>query len=448
MPAWLLVGMLHGPPALANGQSTHVWITQHAIAHLPEGELRELVEDPALNKALINGTMFPDGGYAIGDGYGEIAHWEPLQNAYRDWIAQTYSAPWSDEASRHVAFLLGMASHGIADQTFDALFMERSKQEDAAGGWEENFDLATDVVMMSRVGARTPPEHWVPASSLVDIYTDQWDHTITRTDLEDAQELLRFAITSVGLFSEDAGLVDKYEAAFPWAATHLEDPDVPGSPPCEAALLASYWQSVWDRLHGELGGPPSVLATFPEDGAYGHPTDADTVQARISLVFSEALHLDSLLDSSIVLTDDAGRILPTAAWLFYRDMSHVVHLSPLEDLAEETWYTVSVGAGLQGIEGGVTEGGWAFRFSTAEPPQPDSGAEEALPGPGSDKRGCGCATAAPSGAVPLLVMIGIGIVWRRRGPGLSEAVMAQAMGVDRDHSGLEPVQSQSGHFWL
>jgi len=303
-------------------------------------------------------------------------------------------------------------------------------------------------VMMSRVGARTPPEHWVPASSLVDIYTDQWDHTITRTDLEDAQELLRFAITSVGLFSEDAGLVDKYEAAFPWAATHLEDPDVPGSPPCEAALLASYWQSVWDRLHGELGGPPSVLATFPEDGAYGHPTDADTVQARISLVFSEALHLDSLLDSSIVLTDDAGRILPTAAWLFYRDMSHVVHLSPLEDLAEETWYTVSVGAGLQGIEGGVTEGGWAFRFSTAEPPQPDSGAEEALPGPGSDKRGCGCATAAPSGAVPLLVMIGIGIVWRRRGPGLSEAVMAQAMGVDRDHSGLEPVQSQSGHFWL
>jgi hypothetical protein len=409
--AWIVAAWLWSPLALANGQSTHVWISQHAIEHLPEGDLRDFVTDPAHDKALINGTMFPDGGYAIGDDYGEIAHWEPLHNAYRDWITETYSPPWTNEASRHVAFLLGMASHGMADQTFDALFMEKSKQEDAEGGWGENFDLATDVVMMERVGPRTPPEHWVPAGTLVDIYKDQWDHTITRADLEDAQELLRFAITSVGLFSEDAEIVTNYEAAFPWAAAMIDDPDEPGSPPCEGEILALYWQSVWDRLHGATGLAPTVIATFPKDGAYGHPRASERVETRISLVFSEALHQDSLFDSSIIVTDDTGRIVPTAAWLFYRDMSHVVHLSPMEDLAEDAWYTVSVGAGLVGIDGGVTKGGTEFRFSTAEPPIESGSGEESH----EAKEGCsGCASSGSTGTMQLIFWVLLGTTLSRR----------------------------------
>lgn len=404
MYSWIVGAWLLSSQALANGQSTHVWITEHAVTHLPEGELRALVEDPAYTRALINGTMYPDGGYAIGDDFGEIAHWEPLHNAYRDWIRDNYAAPWTDEASRHVAFLLGMASHGIADQTFDALFMERSKQEDAEGGWKENFDLATDVVMMARVGARSVPEHWVPARTLVDIFNEGWGHPITKADMEDAQELLRFAITSVGLFSEDPDTVANYEAAFPWAAVHIDDPDEPGSPPCEGELLALYWQSVWDRLHGELGAPPEVLATFPADGAYGHPVAAELVQTRISLVFSEALHQDSLTDDHVVLQDRAGRVVPTTAWLFYRDLSHVVHLTPLEDLQADTWYTVTVKPGLQGIEGGQTEGGTTFRFSTAEPPVTDSG-QDSGKGTATKSEGCGGCAATPQRAGPGLVLI-------------------------------------------
>ena len=41
---------------------------------------------PELRKMLDNGTMFPDGGYPLGDPYAEIAHWEPFQGAYLDWI--------------------------------------------------------------------------------------------------------------------------------------------------------------------------------------------------------------------------------------------------------------------------------------------------------------------------------------------------------------------------
>ena len=42
----MLTGLLLlalGAPAWANGQTTHSWISVHALAHLPPGELRDLL---------------------------------------------------------------------------------------------------------------------------------------------------------------------------------------------------------------------------------------------------------------------------------------------------------------------------------------------------------------------------------------------------------------------
>ncbi|MBK9649614.1 MAG: hypothetical protein IPO67_31430 [Deltaproteobacteria bacterium] len=81
----MLLGLLFlsfGAPALANGQTTHSWISVHALAHLPPGDLHDLLTREDLAPYLLNGTMFPDGGYAVGDDYGERAHWEPFQSAY------------------------------------------------------------------------------------------------------------------------------------------------------------------------------------------------------------------------------------------------------------------------------------------------------------------------------------------------------------------------------
>ena len=111
------------PAALANGQTTHIWITEAALSALPDGELKELLARPELRDPLINGAMFPDGGYAVGDDYGELAHWEPFQQSYLQWIRDTYAAPYTEgEAADHVAFFMGMASHGMADEVFDSLF--------------------------------------------------------------------------------------------------------------------------------------------------------------------------------------------------------------------------------------------------------------------------------------------------------------------------------------
>jgi len=406
-----LFAVLWGLPVLANGQSTHVWIAQHAQTHLTDGELRDFVTDPAIQTALINGAMFPDGGYPLDDDYAEIAHWEPFQNAYRDWIAETYAPPWSDEASRHVAFLLGMAAHGIADQVFDALFMERSRQEDTDGGWGDNFDLATDVVMMARVGKVEAPDHWLPAQPLIDIYRDQHAHTVTQSTLEEGQGLLRFAIGSVGLMSENPEGVTMYEADFPWAATVIDDPDQPGSPPCEGEVLALYWQSVWARVHGRAEEVDLLLRTFPEDGGYAHPTTAGIVENRISLVMAEAIRSDSLTADRIVLTHEDGEVVPTEAWLFYRDNSHVIHLAPLEDLLEDTAYTVTIGAGLETIDGRLTGGSTRFSFSTGAPPA-DSGQDTAPRAKRRAATGCGgCAAVSGSAPVAVVLLLIAGIVF-------------------------------------
>jgi hypothetical protein len=163
------------PSARANGQSSHIWIAENAKTHIEAGALRDLVTDPALQQALINGAMFPDGGYPLGDPYAAIAHWEPFQNGYRDWIIAEFEMPWTGEAATHVAFLLGMAAHGMADQLYDSLFMERSRQEDTEDGWGGNFDLAT----MAALGPVEAPEHWLPARQLVDIYQSEYQHTVS-----------------------------------------------------------------------------------------------------------------------------------------------------------------------------------------------------------------------------------------------------------------------------
>ena len=367
MTSLLLPLLTLGGPALANGQSTHIWITLHALEHLPEGELKDLLTDPALEPILINGAMFPDGGYPLGDDYAEIAHWEPFQNRYRDWIRTQYGAPWTDEGEQHVAFLMGMASHGMADQTFDALFYERGLQHDHASDFGTNsFDTSTDVVWMSMVGPMEYPQDWVPYDTFVQLYAEV-GHSVSADTLATGQNLLRVAVLWVGNTSQIPDEVDRYAAQFPWMNSHLDDPEVSGNPPCEGRVLAEYWQSVWRRLNGDMAFDPEIIATFPE-GGYGLDTDPAKVESRISLVFSQAMRRDSLADDKVVVTDPSGSVIPTTNWLYYGDNSHVLHLASAGGWAADTAYTVTVGPGLMSIDGNTTSGEARFTVSTEAPP--------------------------------------------------------------------------------
>jgi hypothetical protein len=170
-PLIAALGVAIGDDAAANGQTSHQWISVEAVDHLPDGELRDLVQREDLRPALLNGTMFPDGGYAVGHGYGEAAHWEPFQDRYLLWIRANCERPYTDDCARHVAFLLGLRSHGMADQFYDAVYMERSKQVDV-DGWASgaSMDEATDVAFVGVVEPGVVPESFIPYEPLLSLF--------------------------------------------------------------------------------------------------------------------------------------------------------------------------------------------------------------------------------------------------------------------------------------
>lgn len=400
-----MIALLWALAAHGNGQTTHLWISDHALSHLPAGELRDLLTRPDLRVMLDNGTMFPDGGYGVGDGYGELAHWEPIQTPYLAWIRDTYAAPWTDEAAAHIAFVMGLGSHGMADQVFDALYMARAKVYDDGSDWASlSMDEATDVVYAARVGAWDPPADWVPHAPLVDLFRDEGGHAVSADTLDSGQTALRIAIAYVAAAASQPEYVTDYEAQFPWATAHLED-DIPGAPLCEGAVIARYWQTLWARLHDRPLADP-VLATWPTDGGFGHVRWAGDIEATVSVALARGLDAGALGPDAFSLTRDDGTAVPFEVRLFYGHASHVVHLEPTEDLAPDADYTLAVLPGLQTFDGEVLGGSATVGFSTRPPP---AGGVSEEPG------GCGCAAmGAPSALWPAgLLVLGLARTRRR-----------------------------------
>ncbi len=192
-----LLALLPVRAARANGNHTHIGITLMAIELLPPGPLRELLGAADVRQMLVNGTIFPDGGYAIQHEYGETAHWEPFQRALAARIRNQCPDPLASQACREkAAFLFGMASHGMADQVFDALYMAAAKVHDAANwsdGLTDSFDSSTDVLWVAARGGIEPPERWLPMDDLLATFTAV-GVSVPATTIEDGQAILLTAV--------------------------------------------------------------------------------------------------------------------------------------------------------------------------------------------------------------------------------------------------------------
>ncbi|MCA9714639.1 MAG: Ig-like domain-containing protein, partial [Myxococcales bacterium] len=369
-------------PARACGQTTHQWITLHAASHLPEGALRDFVERAELRQMLLNGTMFPDGGYPIDDPYGEIAHWEPLQMAYLNWIASSQDPVDAGKGAQYTAFLFGLASHGMSDQLFDSMYMFRTKVYD---GEANDLDEASDVVFASLTNPAEVPTDWIPRDELVPLYLDVADYAVDTSQMGQGQLLLRVALVAVGMGSQNPDNVAMYEALYPWGNSHLLDDAVPGTPPCQGEVIARYWRVLWPLVHGESFDGPPVLATFPADATANHETAAADVESMITIVFSRALDEPALSADQFTVEDEGGELAPFDLQLFYGDYSHVVHLKPSADLKPDEVYTVTVAPGVLTHHDELL-GGYQFRFSTgdeAPAPLPDANPWDD-PEPGTD----------------------------------------------------------------
>lgn len=372
--------------ALACGQSTHVWTALHALEHLaPDGALAALLAPPEARDGLISGAMFPDGGYSptVAHPYGEVAHWEPFHLAFLERIRDP-----GDPAE--VGFLLGMAAHGIGDQLFDAAYLTRSRVHDAwdaQGGAQSSADTDTDVVMASLVGPRPPHDHRVPYDALVEVFAAQ-GVAVDADTMARGMGALDLAVAWVGATSALPDQVAAAEARYPWATSHLLDPDTPGAPPCLGEAIAAYWGVLLDRLDGR---PTSgrLLGSWPPDRARVPPRAAGDVDGLVSLLLGAATTAQAL---SVEVTDDRGDAVPVEAWLYYGDGSNVVDVSPLEGWAADRVFTVAVRT--DGLDATTT-------FTTREAPE------------GTPARPRGCAT-GPGAAAGLAPLVALGLARRRR----------------------------------
>lgn len=364
---WALLGGL----ALANGQNTHVWITLQAAEQVQDPALRVLLAEN--QNALINGSMFPDGGYAVNHPYGEAGHWEGVHDPFRDWLRENQDPK---DVPELVAFYMGMASHGMADQSFDAFYFSESRVRDADYGWAEgeSFDEASDVIWTALNGGSPVPERLVP-TQMPGIY-EEVGIEVDPSTLDDGQRLVISALELVALLGTNEAKVAEYQALFPWGGANLEQP-LPGAPADEARIVAAYLDSLWvDLQQGDQ--PLAVVATVPESGAYGWPTDSGDVGSRLGLVFSKAMEQGQVLPENLTLVAQDGAEIPVTTSLFYGSGSHVLHVVPQESLASDADYLLTLSAGVQAQDGRALPQDFSFSFSTKDPPvdTQDSGAVE------------------------------------------------------------------------
>ena len=404
-PILLAILLLLPAPALACGQTTHVWVSLEALQHLPEGPIADLLSDPELKNILVNGTMFPDGGYAVSDNYGEMAHWEPLQQAYLAWIRDEFGGVYDSlEAKQHIAFLLGMASHGMSDEVFDSLFYELSQAYDP--GHDEvvtSLDTASDVTFAADVGGIPQPTSWAPFEVLASVYRDDLGYDVAVSTLESGHSFLYTALAFTDWARTSEERLETFTAEFPWAAARMNNADVPGSPPRQAPIVAAYWQEMWQRLNADLDFDEPVIAMEPPSGSFGHATDHAMVEARIQLTFGRGV--DGATFDRITVADGDGELADVAVDHFYGDMSHAVLLRPQEDWRADTEYTVRVDAGLLNFDGEASTTAFEGSFSTA--PAPVDEVPDEVP-EGADDEGCEC-SAAPGAALSPLMFL----AWRR-----------------------------------
>ncbi len=358
--------------ALANGNYSHVWVATDTLQYVEEGDLRDMISRDDLRQMLRNGAMYPDGGYAIGDGYGEISHWEPFHLTYLDWIRTNFEPPWSDEAARHIAFLMGMATHGMSDQLYDSMYLTRHSHYDENGSEAYalgGVDGATDSCFAGTQGPMMLPEPWVPAEVLAPLYDVLQGHQVDAATIENGHNLVRAAIMVANDAAEHPDVIDDLLALYPWACSHQDDPTTPGSPRTHGPAVARYWQVLWDRLHGHenFDHPPLDIFTTGMT-SYAVPEDAGTPDSWVSFAMPRGLDPGTVTAGTVSVTRGDGLEHPVNLHVYYGFNSHLVNIKPQEDWMPETDYLVHVSPPLASWDGVPLAAPFSFGFSTVAAP--------------------------------------------------------------------------------
>lgn len=353
--------------ATAHGINGHVHVTGWAIESLPPGPLADFFADAEVKDAALIGAAFPDSGYAIDDGYGELAHWEPFVEAHVQYVAELCGPDFATlECRKHVAFLMGGAAHGLQDELFDSLFLFQLMEHDGQG--QDAADPGTDAFLFTDGHLRFRPPLYAPFEHLPTVFERAHGHAVTPRTIENGLQRVKFLV--IDNFSALApGFDEEYRPLLPWGSQHYLDPAVPGSLASEVGPTAAYMQALWDRLHGQHALPAVVTWSYPDGGRRLRSVRSGTVDGWITVVFGVGARVGSLSPDTVRLLDADGapvavRVQHTRWGGSPDDSTRLVRLLPEADLAHDSVYTVEIGAGVQLMDGRVTVETWSTPVRT------------------------------------------------------------------------------------
>jgi hypothetical protein len=363
----LAVALTLGAPAAAHAHGVlgHVHVTGWAIENLPPGELADLFADPAVRDAAVFGAAFPDSGYApdaVNQGspaaraYAEHCHWEPFVEDYVQWMRANDPPPFTSlESRRRVAFLLGVAAHGMQDEVFDSLFLDQIAEKDGPSDPQAEADPGTDGFLAVDGLLRFSPDAYVPTDVLLPLL-DGIGHEITEETMAQGVGL----IGTVYLhpvrgprFAES--LADKHGPNIPWARDHYLDRGVPGSLRSEIGPTMGYMQAVWDRLHGRFDEADLVVGAYPEAPRRLRSGEPTTVDSRISMIFGLGVRAR---DADVALADGTTTAPPITSrgtrWGGPDGWSRVLRADPQYPLDPGATYTLVMRPGAALVTGAST----------------------------------------------------------------------------------------------
>jgi len=378
-------------------------MAERAIPLVQSASLHALLV--ANENSLISGAHYPDGGYAIqsyvpGSGYSEVSHWERFVDAATSYFrnnpsCQPVTAPNGPCASR-IAFLMGVAAHGMGDEMWDWLFEPRMAD------WNEppkqpllnlipglssvpplnqvnTPEFSMDMVAIMEDGRLlTLPLIPPPWTDFLNVYKSMGRSDITLAGLIAGDAVIQFAV----LGERGAAITTEYnrvKTTMPRsAASYL---DGAGGVNEVAGGIAPYMDSVWTRLTTGADPSPRVGAVHPEPGENDVPWKFQPVQSspgpnggghekRIIAVMNNALDTSTVNASNFRLLDPSGNVVPQAPGFPTPgpygggDGTHSMMVYPAVDLQPCATYTVQVGTGIKDLFGNHPIAPYAWTFKT------------------------------------------------------------------------------------
>lgn len=367
--------------AHATGMQGHVYMAQCAAEQVQDPRLRAIFD--AQPTHLANGGFFPDSGYTAKDhDQGEIPHWEGYVQAYIESIRETYGPQYdSPEAQQHIAFLMGMAAHGITDSTYDAIFGDRAAQVEPTD--INSLDMANEIFLVHDLPRYYIPEIVIDTNTHSDVFTKRLLHPVTPEAISDAMSTGRSGIAVVANLLYVGA--DEWGGKYPWARKHLLDPRVPGAYPFGAHVVMGYYRELLRRLDNKPSADQIVIGTYP-DAAYPLATlDSTRPDGKIHFFFGEGLDRTSVDDTSIEVLDDAGNIVPSK-WNFFRGdkWPNVIQVALQEPWKPGAKYSVVLNPTIRSLQGVSPTKPFSISITTCTPAMAGGDCPEILgPAPAS-----------------------------------------------------------------